>query len=597
MALVLLGTFAALAWKVHIDPDRFGFDVRVEDKLRTTVLDRHHRAMRLVAALGGPVAMVTGMGIMALLSWRARDRRRLKLSLLGPLSAVTASLVAKPLVGRLLGYSFSFPSGHSTAAAALAATALVVCFDLTAVRGERRPLWPTVLWRRPADHAPAHRRQSRWSPLLAKVAGLILLTMAAAAPVGVAVAVLVLRWHVVSDSIGGLLLGPAMVAAATTWCVAVVPPDRPLVASVPLRRFGYVALAASFVVVGSVRLPYFILRPGSLIPLNESVRVDLDQGVGDRDGDENEQTPAGQVVNGRFSGLTVRTVRLTFGEWLWHDINNSLDPIVTLRSLIPPGVDGQDYRDTQLRVFVDAGQIAAAVAETALGEDVVIEGDGVLITAVQPGSPADGHLAVGEVITAINGGPVRSENDLRTVLADLGKGAGVDEAAPGTTVAADVTGVAVRTEVTVLDTEGVIRTEPVLLTVLAATGRLGLGVGVSTQGLRFELPIGVSIDGGDVGGPSAGLLTALTVYDVLSGTDLAHGRHIAGTGTLSLDGRVGPIGGLPQKVLGAVAAGADVFVSPAEQAEEARYVAAGRIEVVGAATFEDAVAALSAASG
>ncbi|MFN0029024.1 MAG: S16 family serine protease [Acidimicrobiales bacterium] len=579
LALILLGAFGALAWKVHLHPERFAWDLRVENKLRTTVLENHHRAVGLVAALGGPVVLIAGMGSMMLLSWRIGDRRRLKLSVLGPLSAVTASLIAKPLVGRLLGFSFSFPSGHTTAAAALALTAVVVCFDLTTDRSHRRPLWPTVLWR-PPDRP--HQGAVRFHPILRKLTGLVLLGAALGAALGVALAVSVLRWHVISDTVGGLLLGPAMVMAMTALCVAWVPVDRPILTSVTLRRIGLVALAAQVVAVAFIRLPYFILRPGSLIPLNNSVRVEIEE--------RGQQVPAGEVVSGTFSGLTVRTVRLTLGEWFWHDVNNSLDPIVPFETLIPPGVNNQDYRETQLRVFVDAGQIAAAVAERALGQTVIIDGDGVLVTAVQPGAPADGHLSVGEVITAIDGRAVRSETDLRDVLAALGQEAGLT---PGQQASPAPSGVSVPAELTVVDVDGNSRTESVTLSVLAATGRLGLGLGVTTQGLRFELPIGVSIDGGGVGGPSAGLLTALTVYDVLSPTDVANGRHIAGTGTLSLNGQVGPIGGIAQKVLGAVSAGAEVFLAPAEQADEARYVAAGRIEVVGVATFDEAVAALT----
>ncbi len=589
--MALLTVFGALAWKVHVHPDRFGLDLRFDNALRGTLPDRHHRAMNLVAALGGPVAMGAGIALMAALSWRAGDRRRLKLSLLGPGAAIAASLIAKPMVGRLLGYSFSFPSGHTTAAAALAATALVVGFDLLAPRHHRRPMWLPVLWPRrdiapPTQPAVAPPTQPARYGKAAVVAGVGFLAAALMAPVGVALAVVVLRWHVISDSVGGLLLGPAMVAVMTALCTAWVPVDRPAVPSVALRRLSYVGLATLFILAGSVRLPYFILRPGSLIPLNQSVRVEI----------EDSNTPsngvvADQLVRGTFSGLTVRTVRLTFGEWFWHDVNNSLDPIVTLNSLIPPGVNGGDYRQTQLRVFVDAGQIAAAVAQTALGEEVVIEGDGVLITAVQQGSPADGHLAVDEVITGLDNREVRSEQELRQVLADLARRAGLGDTAPGTAVKSNVT---VPVELTVVDPAGVARTESVTLTVLAGTGRLGLGLGITTQGLRFELPIGVSIEGGDVGGPSAGLLTALTVYDALSPADLANGRHIAGTGTLSLDGRVGPIGAVTQKVLGAIAANADVMLVPTEQAEEARYVAGGRIEVVGVATFDEAVTALTA---
>ena len=97
-----------------------------------------------------------------------------------------------------------------------------------------------------------------------------------------------------------------------------------------------------------------------------------------------------------------------------------------------------------------------------------------------------------------------------------------------------------------------------------------------------------------MGGPSAGLLTALTVYDLLSPEDLAAGRHITGTGTLALGGQVGEIGGIVQKLHAAIAADADVFLAPAPQADLVTWVAAGRIKVVGVATFDEALAVLQA---
>jgi PDZ domain-containing protein len=128
--------------------------------------------------------------------------------------------------------------------------------------------------------------------------------------------------------------------------------------------------------------------------------------------------------------------------------------------------------------------------------------------------------------------------------------------------------------------------------VLASTGRSGLGVVVATAGLRVNLPVEVTVDAGKIGGPSAGLLTGLTVYDRLSSADLAAGRTIAGTGTLDLDGDVGPIGGIEEKTRAAVAAGADLFLAPADQADDAREEADGRVEVIGVRTFGEALAVL-----
>ena len=326
---------------------------------------------------------------------------------------------------------------------------------------------------------------------------------------------------------------------------------------------------------GAIHLPYLVLTPGGLISLNVAVSVPPATGAV-------EEGAEPTVLSGTYSGLTVRATNLTMAGWFRHNLGDSLDPIVARDLVIPHNKDGAKFYEEQRGAFVDASQVAVAVAERALGHNVIISGDGALVTAVQPGAPAQGHLQVGEVITTVDGASIATDTDLRTALA---KAAG--------TVTETATGIATA-ELTVRAQSGAIRSETVELRLLEATGRLGLGVGIATAHLRFELPIDVKVDGGEVGGPSAGLLTALTVYDLLSPEDLAAGRHITGTGTLALGGQVGEIGGIVQKLHAAIAADADVFLAPAPQADLATWVAAGRIKVVGVANFDEALVALRA---
>ena len=106
----------------------------------------------------------------------------------------------------------------------------------------------------------------------------------------------------------------------------------------------------------------------------------------------------------------------------------------------------------------------------------------------------------------------------------------------------------------------------------------------------FDLPVDVSIDAGSIGGPSAGLAFALGIVDEL-GDDIDHGRTVVVTGELALDGTVLPIGGIKQKTIGAKEAGADIFIVPDANAEEARKYADG-LEIVAVSTFDEALAAL-----
>jgi PDZ domain-containing protein len=115
---------------------------------------------------------------------------------------------------------------------------------------------------------------------------------------------------------------------------------------------------------------------------------------------------------------------------------------------------------------------------------------------------------------------------------------------------------------------------------------------IAPAGFDYTLPFPVRIVPQKiVGGPSAGLMFALTVYDLVSPGDLTGGRKIAGTGTISLDGTVGPIGGVERKVVAAELAGAEYFLSPPEN-YAAALAAARDIQVVRVATAEEAIAFL-----
>ena len=107
----------------------------------------------------------------------------------------------------------------------------------------------------------------------------------------------------------------------------------------------------------------------------------------------------------------------------------------------------------------------------------------------------------------------------------------------------------------------------------------------------------MTIDSGRVGGPSAGLEFALSIVDQLTPGELTGGRRVAVTGTIELDGSVGPVGGVPQKAVTVKRSGAMLFLVPTAQVEDARSRAGAGIEVVGVDTLDDAIRELGARGG
>ena len=123
-----------------------------------------------------------------------------------------------------------------------------------------------------------------------------------------------------------------------------------------------------------------------------------------------------------------------------------------------------------------------------------------------------------------------------------------------------------------------------------AVSALGLDSGEPLVGEGWFLPVGnLTAPVGDIHGPSAGLMLTLSFIDATNRGDLPGGKHIAGTGTISASGSVGAIGGMPQKVETAIAAGNTVMLVPAGQAQEAAKAARGRIRIVGVSSLSGAV--------
>ena len=180
-------------------------------------------------------------------------------------------------------------------------------------------------------------------------------------------------------------------------------------------------------------------------------------------------------------------------------------------------------------------------------------------------------LEVGDVIVGVNGEKVATTDEL------VGAFAGVD---PGETVELEVkregepvTELSVGTRAAQDDPERAV---------------MGVEVGNAED---FDFPVDIQIDAGGIGGPSAGLAFALDITDEL-GEDLDRGRTIVATGELGLDGTVHPIGGVEQKAIGARDAGADIFLVPDGNFEEARD-AVDDLRVVPVSTFDEALSALT----
>jgi Lon-like protease len=187
---------------------------------------------------------------------------------------------------------------------------------------------------------------------------------------------------------------------------------------------------------------------------------------------------------------------------------------------------------------------------------------GVLVEAVGSDCPAAGRLIVGDLLQSVDGTPIGSETDFERLLNRI------PPAQP-------------------IRLSGRAGGEPfsVTLTRRPCSGFEQPLIGINTIA---NFPFSVRISSGDIGGPSAGLMWALGLYDLLTPGDLSGGRIIAGTGTIDLLGRVGPIGGVRDKIVAAKEERARVFLVPRGNLAEARRAAQGII-LVPVKTVQDAL--------
>jgi PDZ domain-containing protein len=106
-------------------------------------------------------------------------------------------------------------------------------------------------------------------------------------------------------------------------------------------------------------------------------------------------------------------------------------------------------------------------------------------------------------------------------------------------------------------------------------------------------PFDVDIRVADVGGPSAGLMLSLGILDLVGDTDLTGGAMVAGTGTITADGDVGPIGGIQLKMVAAADIGAELFLVPADNCADALAAPQEGLTMARVATLDDALEALA----
>lgn len=351
--------------------------------------------------------------------------------------------------------------------------------------------------------------------------------------------------------------------------------DNVTITPAPRRRMsrgalvGVWALAIALVVLLLITfLPtsYVIQRPG---PVYNT--------LGTAASAEGEQVPLISIegaetypTEGALDLLTVQVVgnRERTPSWFelamaWFDPTKAVLPIDVI---FPADTTTEERNSESAAMMVDSQQEATAAALTELGYDLAAT---LTVHSIREESAAEGVLQEGDVILTANGEPVTDALTLREIV-NAGDGEPVELAFERDGEA--MTG-------SIVPREAEVDGEPTLL----------LGINLMTQ---YDFPIDVTIQLNNVGGPSAGMMFALGIIDTLTPEELNGGENVAGTGTITADGTVGPIGGIRQKLWGAKDAGADWFLAPEANCDEVVGHVPDGLHVFSVETLDDALDAL-----
>ena len=287
--------------------------------------------------------------------------------------------------------------------------------------------------------------------------------------------------------------------------------------------------------------PYVVERPGPVYDTLGTTEVDGEKvPVIDISGAETFPT------DGRLDLLTVYLDGSREHPLDWFDVIAAwVDPtraILPIDAVFPDG-QTQEQSDEESAHDMEVSQqdaVAAALTELDIDYSSIVT-----VASVSPDSPADGVLEQGDELISVGGAEVTTDTELRAAIAAAGVGA---------PVAFEIR------------RDGVVSTVTLTPVARSASDPRPI-VGVVPQ-VDYDFPFDVDIRLQDVGGPSAGMMFSVGIYDKLTPGALTGGEHIAGTGTIAADGTVGAIGGIRQKMFGARDAGATWFLAPESNCDE-----------------------------
>lgn len=326
----------------------------------------------------------------------------------------------------------------------------------------------------------------------------------------------------------------------------------------------WIILIIILLFVNFYTLPYYFTKPGDAKVLNTVIEVE-----------------GAYEDEGTFMLTTVRMGKANVINYYWAKWSDTRE-LIHEKKLRPESETDEEYHHRQMMMMSSSQDNATIVAYNKAGKKAYHENYGVIVTGTVEEMSAYGELQLGDLIIAVDAKEITTVDELLTELKDKKK----DDEVILTIVRDDT-----KKEVELFVTKFPESME-------TAQGRVGIGITSPITKRELIVSPSIKIDTDKIGGPSAGFMFSLEIYNQILGEDITKGYAIAGTGTINEAGEVGRIGGVKQKLIAAERAGANFFLAPNEfdsptsnytealQAAEENNV---KMKIVPIDTFDDAI--------
>ena len=320
------------------------------------------------------------------------------------------------------------------------------------------------------------------------------------------------------------------------------------------KRYFLIIIITALILLNLIPTPYFLVIPGQTINLSENITVE-----------NGEKDAKGQFLLTSTAMIKANLLLYIYGFFDPNiDLKNSDDEILLK-------MEQKDYINIMEKLMQESQIISKVVALRKAGYSLEISGRGILINGILDNSPVKNKLLPGDVIIKIDEQPVRTLEDFSEIVKSCNFSQII--------------------RITFLRDNSAYSTSISLIELPNTddkTERIGIGVYADTKDLQCRFPLKIEINLEKIKGPSAGLMIALEILNQLTENDLSSSLLIAGTGSLSIGGRITEVDGIKQKIVSAKKHKADVFLVPQKNYPEALKFSRG-IKIIPVDDFDDVI--------